>query len=161
VLGEEILVPGGSNAINPLFVVIGKTRTQIWDYGSGGHHKPHVIYDPKSRPHTRIVSGPKSTSNYDTKELAFGARAGFGFLAGWMEPFLDDHYCSLIYQHIKGFEMIYVVGGGLGRWSGINNFMRYLKHHDPELIRRITPIRHFRFTDYPEWKLRKIFDELN
>jgi hypothetical protein len=145
----------------PLFGVIGKTRTQIWDHQSKSHQWPFVIYDPRSRPRTVRASGPHPTSNYDVAGMGFGQRSRINLLASWMMPKLDDRYCELIYQHMKNFEVIYLVGGGVGRWSGINNYMRFIDNNHPHLTRRISPVRHFRITDFPDKKLQRIFKDMS
>ncbi len=145
----------------PLLVVIGKTRTQIWNKGADGHHRPFVIYDPKSRPQFHSSSGPKSTSNYDVKETSVGSRANFRLFTGWMKPTLDPHYCEFIFHHIKEFDQIVIFGGGIGRWSGVNNFESWANLHHPSFSSRITYVRSFRLKDYSEEKLRKLFRGLS
>jgi len=54
---------GDAKDVVPLFVVIGKTRTQIWEGEFSRHHNPFVIYDPRSRPTVRATGGTASTSN--------------------------------------------------------------------------------------------------
>ena len=142
---------------HPAFAVIGKTRTLIWEDGLEAHKRPTAIYDPRSRPSFTSVSGPRSTSNYDYRETSSGSKSKFHLLPAWLEPSLDKHYCELIYHKLQKFDHIYLVGGGVGRWSGINNFIRYVEREHDEFPGRIYPARYFRLTDFPEAKLKRIF----
>ena len=144
----------------PAYAVIGKTRTLIWDHGLNSFEKPTAIYDPGSRPRFRSVSGPRSTSNYDMKESASGSNAKYRIIPSWLKPSLDPNYCELIYQKLQRFDQIYLVGGGLGNWSGINNFIKYVELRHEEFPGRIIPVIHFRLTDYSERKLMKIFHHM-
>ena len=74
----------------PAYAVIGKTRTLIWEHGLDSHEHPYVIYDPRARPQFRSASGPRLTSNYDTRDLSSGSRARFGLIASWLKPGLDE-----------------------------------------------------------------------
>jgi hypothetical protein len=143
------------------FAVIGKTSAQIWGDDSGVHTRPVTVHDPRSRPHLGSVSGPKSTSNYDTRELAQGSRVKFKVIPGWLKPSIDERYCELIYKRVKECDRAFIVGGGIGRWSGINNFMSYLEEHHPEFAKRVEYRVYFRLTDFSESKLRKIFREMS
>lgn len=119
------------------------------------------MYDPISRPSFHSVTGPRSTSNYEFKDTRPGARTKFHLLAGWMKPGLDEQYCDNIWDHIRDFDRVYLVGGGKGRWSGINCFMEYLEEYHPDFVVQVTPERHFRLTDYPEYRLMEIFKRLS
>jgi hypothetical protein len=83
------------------FAVIGKTSAQIWGDDSGVHTKPITVHDPRSRPHLGIASGPKATSNYDTREIAHDSLVKFNVIPGWLRPSLDENYCELIYKRPK------------------------------------------------------------
>ena len=144
----------------PLFVVIGKTRTQIWEGEFGKHAQPFVIYDPRSRPTVRATGGAAPTSNYDSRDSSRNSKVGFHLLVGWMKPSLNEHYCERIYQHLAGFDRIYLVGGGIGRWSGVNNFMDYAEGLHPDFAKKVRWQRYFRFTDFPQSTLEKIFTQL-
>ncbi len=143
------------------FAVIGKTSTHIWLDDSGVHSRPFTVYDPRSRPHVAIASGPRATSNYDTHDLSHGSRAKFSIIPAWLEPSLDQHYCELIYKHLKDCDRAFLVGAGVGRWSGINNFISYLEEHHPDFAKKVEYRIYFRLTDFPENKLRKIFREMS
>ena len=142
------------------YAVIGKTRTLIWEHGIDGHERPHVIYDPRARPHFKSSNGPRSTSNYDMSEGRMGSRSKFRLVASWLKPGLDEGYCYQIYQHLQKFDLIYLVGGGLGAWSGINAFLDYVEENHEEFPRHVIPLRIFWLTDFPEKKLMKIFHNL-
>jgi hypothetical protein len=144
----------------PAYAVIGKTRTLIWEHGLDSKERPHVIYDPRSKPHLSSTSGPKATSNYDTRTQASSSQAKFGLVAGWLKPGLDEGYCYQIYQHLQNFDLIYLVGGGLWRWSGINAFLHYVEENHEEFPRKVIPLKIFRLTDFPEKKLKRIFKNL-
>ena len=144
----------------PLFVVIGKTRTQIWEGEFNKHARPFVIYDPRSRPTVRATGGTASTSNYDSIDSSRDSKVGFRLLVGWMMPSLNEHYCERIYQHLSGFDRIYLVGGGIGRWSGVNNFMDYAEGLHPGFANKVRWQRYFRFSDFPHSTLEKIFTQL-
>ena len=146
---------------HPHFAVIGKTSAQIWGEDSGAHSKPVTVHDPRSRPHLGIASGPKTTSNYDRRGLSKTSKAKFGIIPGWLMPSLDDHYCELIYKRLKDCDRAFLVGGGIGRWSGINNFMTHLAENHPEFEKKVEYRVYFRLTDFPESKLRKIFGEMS
>ena len=145
---------------HPAYSVIGKTRTLIWEDGLDSHKKPTAIYDPRSRPRFTSVSGPRSTSNYDYREMSSGSKAKYHLLPAWLEPGLDQHYCELIFLKLQGFDHIYLVGAGVGKWSGINNFIKYVELEHEEFPGRIYPARFLRLTDFPEAKLREIFREM-
>ena len=145
---------------HPAFAVIGKTRTLIWEDGLHAHKRPTAVYDPRSRPRFASVSGPRSTSNYDYRESSSGSKAKYHFLPGWLEPGLDHHYCELIYHKLQKFDHIFLVGGGVGWWSGINNFIRFVETEHEEFPGRIYPARYFRLTDFPEEKLMEIFRKM-
>ncbi len=144
----------------PLFVVIGKTRTQIWEGNFGTHVQPFVIYDPLSRPTVTATSGTATTSNYDSRDSSRSSNVGYHLWVSWMKPSLNEHYCDRIYQHVKGFDHIYLVGGGIGRWSGVNNFMDYAERLHPGFSKRVTWQRYLRFTDFPQKTVEKIFTRL-
>jgi hypothetical protein len=146
--------------VNPGFVVINKTRTFIWENTLKDHQRPYVLYDPRSRPRLKKTSSPVATSNYDREELSTTPRGKFRFVPGWMKPSLDSNYCKLIYEHLQQFDHVYLVGGGIGRLSGINNFINYLELSHPHFVEHITPNRYFRFTDFPERKLKEIFEKM-
>ena len=139
------------------YAVIGKTRTLIWDEDSHVTTSPFAIYDPKSRPQLGSTSGPRLTSNYDLRDISRNPKGRFRFLSGWMRPSLDEGYCEKIYQHFREFDRIYLVGGGVGRWSGVNNFMSYVESEHPEFAERIDYRCYFRLSDFPMSKIRKIF----
>lgn len=143
------------------YAVIGKTKTLIWEHGLDSHQHPHVIYDPRARPKVRSSSSPKFTSNYDSQDFSAGSRAKFGLIACWLKPGLDEGYCYQIYQHLEPFDLIYLVGGGLGKWSGINAFLHYVEEYHEDFPRRVIPLRVFRLTDFPQKKLMKIFHNLS
>lgn len=143
------------------YVVIGKTRTLIWNEDSEAATTPFAIYDPKSRPQLGSTSGPRLTSNYDLRDTSRNPKGRFRFLSGWMRPSLDAHYSEKIYQHIHGFDRVFVVGGGLGRWSGVNNFIGYIENEHPEFLERIDYRCYFRLSDFPTSKLWKIFLAMN
>jgi len=145
---------------HPAFAVIGKTRTLIWEDGLHAHKRPTAVYDPRARPRFASVSGPRSTSNYDYRESSSGSKAKYHFLPGWLEPGLDHHYCELIYHKLQKFDHIFLVGGGVGWWSGINNFIRFVETEHEEFPGRIYPARYFRLTDFPEEKLMEIFRKM-
>jgi len=145
---------------HPAYAVIGKTRTLIWEDGLHSHKKPTAVCDPRSRPRFSSVSGPRSTSNYDYRESSSGSRAKFHLIPGWLEPGLDHHYCELIYHKLQKFDHIFLVGGGVGWWSGINNFIRFVETEHEEFPGRIYPARYFRLTDFPEEKLMEIFRKM-
>ncbi len=145
----------------PLLVVMGKTRTQIWNRGTEERHKPFVIYDPNSRPQFQSASGPKSTSMYELKSHHAASGAHFRFIVGWMKPTLDPHYCEFIYNHIRDFDQIVIFGGGIGRWNGVNNFMTWVDSQHPGFSRRITGVKRYRLRDYSEEEMRTIFRALS
>ncbi len=145
---------------HPAYSVIGKTRTLIWEDGLDSHKKPTAIYDPRSRPRFTSVSGPRSTSNYDYREMSSGSKAKYHLLPAWLEPGLDQHYCEVIFLKLQRFDHIYLVGAGVGKWSGINNFIKYVELEHEEFPGRIYPARFLRLTDFPEAKLREIFREM-
>ena len=142
------------------YAVIGKTRTLIWENGIDNHERPYVLYDPRARPRFASSSGPRFTSNYDLREAGAGSRARFRLIASWLRPGLDEGYCYQIYQHLQKFDLIYLVGGGLGAWSGINAFLAYVEENHEEFPRQVIPLKIFRLTDFPEKKLMKIFHNL-
>ena len=142
------------------YVVIGKTRTLIWEHGLDSREHPHVIYDPRAKPNFKSSKGPRSTSNYDLRDQSFGSKARFHLIAGWLKPGLDEGYCYQIYQRLQKFDLVYLVGGGLGLWSGINAFLKYVEENHDEFPRHVIPLKIFRFTDFPEKKLMKIFRNL-
>ena len=142
------------------FAVIGKTSAQIWGDDSGVHSKPVTVHDPRSRPRLGSASGPRLTSNYDTSAISKSARSKFGLIPGWLKPSLDENYCELIYKRLKDCDRAFVVGGGIGRWSGVNNFMAYLEEHHAAFAAKVEYRVYFRLTDFSESKLRKIFREM-
>ena len=160
-----------SSPSHPGYVAIGKTRTLFWEHIYNSREKPFVLYDPSSRPRFSSVSGVSgkssyasglgSSSSYDAGHFSTESKARFHLLAGWMKPALNDDYCEHIYRHISHLDHVYLVGGGIGRWSGINNFIRYLEKRHPQAIDRITPVRYFRLTDFPEKKLMEIFKRIS
>jgi len=143
------------------YAVIGKTRTLIWEHGLDSHQRPHVIYDPRARPKFKSSTSPRSTSNYDMRDLGSGSRAKFGLIASWLKPGLDEGYCYQIYQRLQPFDLVYLVGGGLGKWSGINAFLHYVEEYHEDFPRQVIPLKIFRLTDFPEKKLMKIFHNLS
>jgi len=143
------------------YAVIGKTRTLIWDEDSEVTTSPFVIYDPKSRPQLGSTSGPQPTSNYDVRDRSQGSKGRFHFLSGWMRPNLDPEYCEKIFQHCQEFDRIFLVGGGVGLWSGVNNFIRFIQREHPKFEYKIEYRRYFRLTDFPKSKLREIFSSMS
>ena len=143
------------------YAVIGKTKTLIWEHGIEGRERPYVIYDPRARPQYRSSNSPRFTSNYDLRDQGMGSRAKFRLVASWLKPGLDEGYSYQIYQHLQKFDLIYLVGGGLGAWSGINAFLGYVEENHEEFPRHVIPLKIFRLTDFPEKKLMKIFHNLS
>ncbi len=152
------------------YIVIGKSNTLFWDHIYSSREKPCVIYDPALSPKFRsvsevnkrsiLVSSVWNSSTCPAEHSTKDSKNKVHFIASWMKPKLDEDYCEHIYLHISHLDHVYLVGGGVGRWSGINNFMKYLSNHHPQTIARITPIRYFRLTDFPEEKLMEIFKRI-
>ncbi len=143
------------------FAVIGKTSTHIWGAESATHNGAVTVHDPRSRPHFGSISSSQTTSNYDTHDLKQSSHTKFGFIPAWIRPSLDDRYCELIYKRLKDCDHAFIVGGGVGRWSGVNNFVSYIEENHKEFAERVEYRVHFRLSDYPELKLRKIFSEMS
>ena len=128
------------------FVVIGKTRTLIWGKKRAGTRKPLALYDPYSRP---------SLGSY-----AQGPLGRFSLIPGWMRPNLDARYSELICERIEDFKEVFILGGGIWKWSGVNNFLDYVAENHPDLLEKIEYRRYFRLTDFSEAKTKKIFHEM-
>jgi len=142
------------------FIVIGKTRTLIWGQKKLLSQKPHALYDPYSRPRSKNQSHAQTTSNYDCRDYSASSQLHFRVLSGWMRPHLDERYCELIASRIANFDHIYLLGGGLGKWSGINNFMKYTDQHNAFLAKKIEYRRYMRLTDFPDHLAKRIFEEM-
>lgn len=145
----------------PGFVEIGKTRTRIWEEIAQDRARPFVIYDPKSRPQLRTTSSPRSTSNYDVHEVNESSGERFRLFPGWLMPSLDERYCEMIYQHLKNFDQVYLVGGGIGKWSGVKNFIKYVEKSHPHFSTKIQLQHYNRLTDFTEDELLKIFAKMS
>lgn len=145
----------------PGFVEIGKTRTHIWEEIGQVHARPFVIYDPNSRPQLRSTSSPRSTSNYDMHEANKSSGGKFRLVPAWLMPRLDERYCELIYQHLKEFDQVFLVGAGIGKWSGVNNFINYVNKSHPHFSTKIWYQRYIRLTDFSEDELLKIFADMS
>ena len=130
------------------FVVIGKTRTLIWGKKRAGTRKPLALYDPHSRP---------ALGNY---AHAAGPLGRFSLIPGWGRPNLDARYCELICERIEDFKEVFILGGGIWKWSGVNNFLDYVAENHPDLLEKIEYRRYFRLTDFSEAKTKKIFHEM-
>ena len=142
------------------FVVIGKTRTLIWGKKRAVTRKPLALYDPHSRPALGNYAHSKATSNYDSRDYAAGPLGRFSLIPGWMRPNLDARYCKLICERIEDFKEVFILGGGIWKWSGVNNFLDYVAENHPDLLEKIEYRRYFRLTDFSEAKTKKIFHEM-
>lgn len=142
------------------YAVIQKNRTIIWEDNFEGNYRPITIYDPYSIPRSVHHDTNASSSTYDVAN-AQRANKEFKLLAGWMRPFLNFRYETRIFDHLREFDQIYLVGGGIGRWSGINNFLAYVNEDHPDFVSRIKHERRFRFTDFPDSALFEIFRKMS
>ena len=142
------------------FVVIQKNRTVIWEDNFERNRTPVIIYEPDSIPKGVHHNLDVASSTYDVATTQ-RANKEFKLLAGWMRPNLNYYYETRIYAHVKSFDHIFLVGGGIGRWSGINNFMAFIDQDHPHFLSRITHERRFRLTDFPESVLFEIFREMS
>ena len=142
------------------FVVIQKNRTVVWEDHFEENHHPVIIYEPDSIPKGVHHNLDATSSTYDVATTQ-RANKEFKLLAGWMRPNLNYYYETRIYSHLKEFDKIFLVGGGIGKWSGINNFMTFVNEDHPHFLSRIKHERHFRLTDFPDSVLFKIFEEMS
>ena len=148
------------HATRAAYVVIQKNRTVIWEDNFERNHHPVIIYEPDSIPKGVHHNLDASSSTYDVATTQ-RANKEFKLFAGWMRPNLNYYYETRIFHHLKDFDEIFLVGSGIGRWSGINNFMAFVNEDHPHFVRRIKHERRFRITDFPESLLFEIFREMS
>lgn len=144
---------------HPGYVVIGKTRTLTWDHVKKSHEHPFVIYDPDSKPHIKGFAGQKSTSHYSHETLSRTSGFTYNVIASWLFPGIDQEYCEHIYKHLHDYDHIYVIGGGISKWSGVNDFMSYVREMHPNSVSRFTSKRYFRLRDFSDDEAREIFKQ--
>ncbi len=142
------------------YVVIQKNFTEIWEDDFKLNTRPVTIYEPSSIPKGVRHDLDASSSTYDVA-TSQRANKSFPLIPNWMKPNLENHYQQRIFQHIKGFDQVFLVGGGIGRWSGSNNFMAYVENFHPHFVDRIKHQRRFRFTNFPQSTLFDIFEEMS
>ena len=145
---------------NPGYIVIGKTRTIIWRRITKSREHPIVIYDPDAKPQLKSVSGPRPTSNYSYQDHGKGSGGSYKLIPSWLSPRINQKYCDHIYQHLQDFDHVYLLGGGIGRWSGVNNFMEYIAQRHPESLPLFSLKRYLRFTDFSERRAKEILKKM-
>ena len=142
-----------------VYVVIQKEFTEIWEDDFKMHAHPIVIYEPGSIPKGVHHDLDAATSTYDVASTQ-RANKSFPLISDWMRPDLNYFYEKRIYHHLKDFDQVFLVGGGLGKWSGINSFLKYIDDYHPKFLNRIQHERRFRLTNFPYSVLFKIFKEM-
>ena len=146
--------------MNYVYVAIQKNRTEIWKSRFKKCAHPYRIYAPSSIPGGISSNLATASSTRDVTSTRCASKT-FRLIPSWMKPDLEDSYQKRIYDSIKGFDKVYLVGSGVGRWSGINNFMRYIRKTHPEFLSRIHCKRQFRFSDFPPNVLHELFKEMS
>lgn len=142
-----------------VYVVIQKEFTEIWEDDFKMQAHPIVIYERSAIPKGVRHDFDGATSTYDVAATQSASKS-FPLISGWMRPDLNCLYEKRIYRHLKDFDQVFLVGGGIGKWSGINSFLTYIDDYHPKFINRIQHERRFRFTDFPHPVLFKIFKEM-
>ena len=146
--------------MSSVYAVIQKNRTEIWEDDFSKRAHPITIYEPGSIPKGVHHVLDAVSSTYDVASIQ-RANKTYQLIPSWLKPNLEHGYERRIYQHLKKFDQVYLVGSGLGRWSGINSFMNYATDFHPQFVGHIQRQRRLRFTDFPHPALFEIFREMS
>jgi len=106
---------------NKVFVVLSRTHTKIWK-GS---------FEPGSIP-TALTQSHKDK---DYRKVLNQ------FLSGRNRSKLDPQFAEKVAHELKGFDYIYLAGGGKGKASAVQNLATYLREHHHEMAKKIRAIQ--------------------
>ena len=62
------------------------------------------------------------------------------YFSGRNRSKLDPHFVEKVSLELKGFEHIYLAGGGKGKASAVHNLASYLKEHHQDIASKIRAI---------------------
>ena len=106
---------------NKVFVVLSRTHTKIWKGN----------FEPGSVP----TSLAESHKDKDYRKVLNQ------FLSGRNRSKLDPHFAEKVALELKGFDYIYLAGGGKGKASAVQNLATYLREHHHEMAKKIRAIQ--------------------
>ena len=104
-----------------VFVVLSRTHTKIWK----GSFEPGSVSISFSEPH----------KDKDYRKVMNQ------FLSGRNRSKLDLHFAEKVALELKGFDYIYLAGGGKGKASAVHNLATYLRDHHHEIAKGIRAIQ--------------------
>ena len=102
--------------MSSVYAVIQKNRTEIWEDDFSKRAHPITIYEPGSIPKGVHHGLDAVSSTYDVASIQ-RANKTYQLIPSWLKPKLEHGYERRIYQHLKKFDQVYLVGSGLGRFS--------------------------------------------
>lgn len=108
------------NVGGKVFVVLSRTHTKIWKHN----------FDSGATP----ISFSETYINKDYKKMMNQ------FFSGRNRSKLDPHFVEKVSQELKGFDHIYLAGGGKGKASAVHNLASYLKEHHHDIASSIRAI---------------------
>ena len=103
-----------------VFVVLSRTHTKIWKHS----------FEPGAVP----IAFSETYIDKDYKKMLSQ------YLSGRNRSKLDPHFVEKVSLELKGFDHIYLAGGGKGKASAVHNLASYLKEHHHEIAANIRAI---------------------
>ena len=133
------------NRIKPgsqAFVAMSRTRAEIWEDDFSPGSQPVIIYEKKAIPKVTHRPTTALSSSHDSVASSSATVEKFSFFTGRMSRKIDHHYAVRIAHHVEHIDEIYLVGGGWGKWSAVNNLVAFLEQHHPDIARHIAGVRY-------------------
>ncbi len=110
------------------------------------HTPTHKVFVVLSRTHTKIWKGSFEAGSIPTSFAEAHKDKDYRkvlnqFLSGRNRSKLDPHFAEKVAFEIKGFDYIYLAGGGKGKASAVHNLASYLRDHHQEIAKGIRAIQ--------------------
>ena len=103
-----------------VFVVLSRTHTKIWKHS----------FEPGAVP----IAFSETYIDKDYRKMMSQ------YFSGRNRSKLDPHFVEKVSLELKGFEHIYLAGGGKGKASAVHNLASYLKEHHQDIASKIRAI---------------------
>ena len=104
-----------------IFVVLSRTHTKIWkDDFSPGSVPMTISEDYVDKDYRKMMSQ---------------------YFSGRNRSKLDPQFIAKVYPELKGFDRIYLAGGGKGKASAVHNLATFLKEHHADIAKNIRAIK--------------------
>ncbi len=118
---EKPEMEGIQNSGKKVFVVLSRTHTKIWKQD----------FEPSSSP----ITFSEEYIDKDYKKMLSQ------YFSGRNRSKMDPHFVERVSLELKGFDHIYLAGGGKGKASAVHNLASYLKDHHHDIAKNIRAIQ--------------------